>query len=82
MEKLKIGMAKRQVTHLLGTPLIDDPFHQGRWDYYYKFIAGDTNEEQSSYITLYFDGDRLSKIDVHKEPLKESELKKSSLRTK
>lgn len=80
IEKLRIGMVKKQVNHLLGTPLIDDPFHQGRWDYYYKFISGDTEEIQSSYVTLYFDGDRLSKIDIHKEPIKESQLMKSSLK--
>jgi outer membrane protein assembly factor BamE len=80
VEKLRIGMAKKQVNDLLGTPLINDPFHQGRWDYYYKFISGDTNAEQSSYITLYFDGDKLSKINVHKEPITESELMKTKLK--
>jgi outer membrane protein assembly factor BamE len=80
--KLRIGMAKKQVSQIMGTPLIDDPFHQGRWDYYYKFIAGDSDETQSSYVTLYFDGDRLSKINIHKEPQKETNLMKSSIKVK
>ncbi|MFQ5760576.1 MAG: outer membrane protein assembly factor BamE, partial [Acidiferrobacterales bacterium] len=33
VSQLKIGMSRRQVRFLLGTPLIEDPFHQDRWDY-------------------------------------------------
>ena len=80
MEKLKIGMDKNQVSRLLGTPLIEDPFHVGRWDYAYKFVSGKTGEEQSSHITLIFDGENLSKIDVRKEPPAEADVKRTSLR--
>lgn len=79
MEKLKIGMEKKKVSGLLGAPLIEDPFHQGRWDYVYKFTSGKTGEVQSSHITLYFDGEILDRINVIKAPPPESELKKSSL---
>ena len=80
MEKLKIGMEKQQVSRLLGTPLIQDPFRKDRWDYVYKFIAGDTGEKQSSHITLYFDGDSLTKIDVLKAPPAEADVKKTTIR--
>ncbi len=80
LEKLKIGMEKQQVSRLLGTPLIKDPFRKGRWDYVYKFVAGDTGEKQSSHITLFFDGDNLTKIDVLKAPPAEADVKKTSLR--
>ena len=63
-EKLKIGMEKQQVERVFGTPLIVDPFHRNRWDYVYIFKAGDTDEKQSAYLSLYFEDDRLSKIDV------------------
>jgi len=80
MEKLKIGMDKSQVSRLLGTPLVVDPFRAGRWDYAYKFVSGDTGEVQSSQITLIFDGNNLSRIDVLKEPPAEADVKKTSLR--
>jgi outer membrane protein assembly factor BamE len=80
LEKLKIGMDKPQVSRLLGTPLIEDPFHKGRWDYIYKFVAGDTGETQSSHITLFFDGDSLTKIDVREAPPAEADVKKTSLK--
>ena len=80
LEKLNIGMEKQQVSRLLGTPLIKDPFRKGRWDYVYKFVAGDTGEEQSSHITLYFDGDNLTKIDVLKAPPAEADVKKTTIK--
>lgn len=78
--KLKIGMEKQQVSRLLGTPLIKDSFRKGRWDYVYKFIAGDTNEKQSSHIILYFNGETLAKIDVRETPPAEADVKKTNLR--
>jgi len=33
--KLKPGMTKNQVRFVLGTPLIQDSFHNNRWDYLY-----------------------------------------------
>ena len=80
LEKLKIGMDKPQVSRLLGTPLVKDPFHEGRWDYIYKFVAGDTGETQSSHLTLFFDGDSLTKIDVREAPPAEADVKKTSLK--
>jgi len=75
-EKLKIGMEKKRVERILGTPLIADPFHRDRWDYVYNFIAGNTNERQSASLTVYFEGDRLSKIDVRSALPTEHEVKK------
>jgi outer membrane protein assembly factor BamE len=33
VETLKPGMTRRQVSLIMGTPSIQDPFHQNRWDY-------------------------------------------------
>jgi len=82
LAKLKIGMEKQQVSRLLGTPLVEDPFHKGRWDYVYKFVAGDTNEIQSSHITLFFNENNLTNIDVIKTPPAEADVKKTSLRNR
>ncbi len=80
LEKLKTGMNKQQVSRLLGTPLVEDPFHKGRWDYIYKFVAGDTGEKQSSHIVLYFTGDDLTKIDVRETPPAEADVRKTSIK--
>ena len=33
VDKLKIGMTKKQVKKLLGSPSIIDPFHNNQWNY-------------------------------------------------
>ncbi len=75
-EKLKIGMDKMRVEMTLGTPLIVDPFHRDRWDYVYIYEAGNTDEHQSAHLTVYFENDQLTKIDVQSALPTESEVKK------
>jgi len=62
LNKLKVGMNKKQVTLLLGTPLIRDIFHRDRWDYVYSFKPG-KGETKVMRLTLFFKGDILDKID-------------------
>jgi outer membrane protein assembly factor BamE len=35
VDQLRPGMNKRQVAFIMGTPLLQDPFHDERWDYLY-----------------------------------------------
>jgi outer membrane protein assembly factor BamE len=60
--RLKFGMTRNQVQVVLGTPLIRDPFHSNRWDYYYSFAHQGRLIEQSR-LTLYFENDMLARID-------------------
>lgn len=60
--RVKEGMTQQQVKAVLGTPLINDPFHANRWDYIYRFTQeGELKEEQ--HMTLYFDKDILQRIE-------------------
>ena len=36
IEKLIPGTPRDEVRFILGTPLIEDPFHAQRWDYFYS----------------------------------------------
>jgi outer membrane protein assembly factor BamE len=62
VEQLEVGMTKRQVQVLLGTPSIQSPFHQSRWDYTASISRGGGQPEVRT-LTLSFDGDRLASID-------------------
>ncbi len=59
VDQLKPGMDKRQVQLILGTPLLRDPFHHDRWDYYYSLKRKDAPFERYSF-TVYFKDGRLS----------------------
>lgn len=74
LDKLVVGMDKRKVRGLAGTPLITDPFRTDRWDYVYSFLHGITREKQYSYVTLFFQDDVLVDVKVHAKPLKREEI--------
>ncbi|NOZ11504.1 MAG: outer membrane protein assembly factor BamE [Gammaproteobacteria bacterium] len=65
IEQLKLGMTKRQIRYLLGTPLVRDPFHQQRWDYVYSLRKGGKKIVKKSTLSLHFSEDSLSRIDHH-----------------
>ena len=62
VEKLQLGMTKNAVMNLIGSPSINDPFHQYQWDYIHHSIL---NGEQVIHyrLKLVFDGDILAEID-------------------
>lgn len=60
--QLKVGMTRPVVRSIMGTPLIDDPFHSDRWDYVYRLEQlGKLVAQQR--MVLYFKGDTLERID-------------------
>lgn len=59
--QLKPGMTRDQVRLLLGTPLLTDVFHANRWDYVFYFKRGNTSVVQERRLTVYFDGDQLTR---------------------
>jgi outer membrane protein assembly factor BamE len=54
IDQLRPGLTKRQVTFILGTPLIRDTFDQDRWDYLYSYQPGGGERVQER-ITVFFD---------------------------
>ena len=62
VEKLQLGMSKSAVMNLIGSPSINDPFHQYQWDYIHHSILD--GEQVIQYrLRLVFDGDVLAEID-------------------
>jgi outer membrane protein assembly factor BamE len=66
LDGLTPGMTKRQVSFLLGTPLLTDFFHSDRWDYAYTIQRGHQPMEKR-FLTLRFQNDALTRIegDLH-----------------
>jgi outer membrane protein assembly factor BamE len=57
--KLRVGMTKAEVRQLLGTPLIADPFHANRWDYYFSNVKA-RRPDVPSRLTVHFENDRVA----------------------
>ncbi len=62
VDKLKIGMSRRQVRFILGTPLVEDSFNQDRWDYRHTIRNG-KNSLLDERLTVFFKGDKLDRIE-------------------
>lgn len=60
--QLQTGMTKRQVQVLLGTPSINSPFHDERWDYMNTYSRRG-GAPKKRVLTLYFDGNTLASIE-------------------
>ena len=61
IDELYVGMNKRQVLFVLGTPSVQDPFHQQRWDYVQTFSRRGGDKVQRT-VTLQFENDLLTEI--------------------
>ena len=58
LDEVELGMSKKQVAYLLGTPAVHDPFHRDRWDYI-SMLSRRGGEPVSRLITLTFENDLL-----------------------
>ncbi len=79
VDQLRPGMTKRQVTYVMGAPLMIDPFHDDRWDYVYSNQPGDEPRVQKN-VTLIFKGDELAALqgDFRPGTLPSIEMKKDA----
>lgn len=59
LDQLELGMTKKQVAYLLGTPAIHDPFHHDRWDYI-SMLSRRGGDPVRRLVTLKFENDVLT----------------------
>lgn len=60
-------MSKRDARFIMGTPLVEDPFHDDRWIYYYSFKPGQAKSRDQQAVTLVFEADTLSYVEADTE---------------
>ncbi len=66
VEQLKVGMDQQRVRFIMGTPLLQDPFHPNRWDYLFS-LKSEERTVPSYRVTLYFENGRLQRIEQRGE---------------
>ncbi|MBX2808381.1 MAG: outer membrane protein assembly factor BamE [Cellvibrionaceae bacterium] len=59
---IEVGMTPRQVRFIMGTPLINDPFNQHRWDYLYSITHKDQLTIQQ-HIAIFFEDGQVAAIE-------------------
>src|ERR1700680_1693265 len=59
--KLKKGMTKAEVKQLLGTPLLADPFHANRWDYYFSNVQRGRAQDRTR-LSVFFEEDKVVSV--------------------
>lgn len=86
IDKLKPGLTRNQVRYVLGTPLVTDPFHQDRWDYYFYLRRSDQKTGESRHLTVIFKDNLLvtvqgdTRIKTDKIPATEPDIEPSSVK--
>lgn len=58
---LQIGMSQDEVHYLMGTPLLQDVFHDNRWDYVYSEKPGYQPRKQY-HVAIFFENGSVSQI--------------------
>ena len=79
VEQLQAGMNKQQVTALLGTPSIMDPYQTDRWDYTASQRIGRRGKTETKNLTLWFEGDTLARWDGDYFPEQDEEIANNSV---
>ena len=62
IDQVEVGMTRGQIRFLLGTPMIDDPFHENRWDYIYYLRIGRDKAIFKRWMSIYFEGENVSEV--------------------
>ncbi|MEO0420967.1 MAG: outer membrane protein assembly factor BamE [Pseudomonadota bacterium] len=68
INQVEMQMSRKQVQFLLGTPMIEDPFHAERWDYLYYVISGRRRRVEQGHFVVYFEDDRVSSVERFADP--------------
>ena len=67
LDQAELGMTRNQIRFLLGTPMIDDPFHKDRWDYIYYLKIGRKDATFKRWVSIFFEDGLVSEIRKEQE---------------
>ena len=80
VDQLQTGMSKQQVTLLLGTPSIDDPFHHDRWDYTATQRTNRRGTTEQKNLTVWFENDAVVKWEGDYFPEQDEQLARQTVK--
>jgi outer membrane protein assembly factor BamE len=80
VDQLQTGMSKQQVTLLLGTPSVEDPFHHDRWDYTSTQRTDRVGRTEKKNLTVWFENDSVVKWEGDYFPEQDEQLAKQTVK--
>ncbi|KGE52642.1 outer membrane protein assembly factor BamE [Xanthomonas axonopodis pv. vasculorum] len=78
VEQLQVGQSKQQVSALLGTPSIPDPFHAQRWDYTSTQRVDRLARTQIKNFTVFFENEQVVRWEGDYFPSQDEQLAKAA----
>lgn len=78
VEQLQVGQSKQQVSALLGTPSIPDPFHAQRWDYTSTQRVDRLAHTEVKNFTVFFENEQVVRWEGDYFPSQDEQLAKSA----
>ncbi|PPV08393.1 hypothetical protein XBLMG947_0956 [Xanthomonas bromi] len=78
VEQLQVGQSKQQVSALLGTPSIPDPFHAQRWDYTSTQRVDRLARTEVKNFTVFFENEQVVRWEGDYFPSQDEQLAKSA----
>jgi len=63
VSQLKPGLTRDQVRFVLGTPLVNDIFHDERWDYIFVRRRANSTDVEQRRIAVFFEDGKLKRVD-------------------
>ncbi|MCL1500668.1 outer membrane protein assembly factor BamE [Xanthomonas nasturtii] len=78
VEQLQVGQSKQQVSALLGTPSIPDPFHAQRWDYTSTQRVDRLARTEIKNFTVFFENEQVVRWEGDYFPSQDEQLAKSA----
>lgn len=62
LDQVEVDMTMSQVRFLLGTPMIQDPFVNNRWDYVYYLRIKRADAINKRWVSVYFVDEKVTEI--------------------
>ncbi|WP_372184291.1 outer membrane protein assembly factor BamE [Xanthomonas axonopodis] len=78
VEQLQVGQSKQQVSALLGTPSIPDPFHAQRWDYTSTQRVDRLARTEINNFTVFFENEQVARWEGDYFPSQDEQLAKAA----
>lgn len=68
LSQVEPGLSRARVRELLGNPVLQPTMRPDRWDYVYSRTEGGTEVSDPQRLTLFFEGDRVARVENDYEP--------------